>query len=120
MPDEIERRLNALDRLRQEPRVFWNWLDDAPLRRPRPKDQKAPTWNVTIDDGAVMLGAMEVKDRIVQLSVSTGARAERGGALLRSALGELVARPLTGDPDRRADAGRSASARRPTGSADPD
>lgn len=93
--DEIERRLNTLDQLRQETAVFWNWLGDIPPRRPRPNGQKALMWNVTMDDGAVVLGNVEVKGRIVALSVSSAPRAERGSALLTAALGDLVARPLT-------------------------
>jgi hypothetical protein len=52
-------------------------------------------WNVTMDNGAVVLGNVELKGRIVALSVSSGARAQRGSALLAAALRDLVAQPLT-------------------------
>lgn len=93
--DEVERRLNALDQLQQETPVFWNWLDKNPPQRARPKDQTALMWNVTMDDGALVLGNIEMRGRIVALSVSSAGRAERGSAFLAEALGGLVARPLT-------------------------
>ena len=93
---EIERRLNAVQPLRQETPTFWNWLGEpASPRRARPKGQKALVWNVTMDDGTVVLGNIELKGRIVALSANSAVRAERGGAMLAAALGGLVAKPLT-------------------------
>ena len=48
-----------------------------------------------MDDGSVVLGNVELLPRVVTLSVSSAARAERGQALLAKALGDLVAQPLT-------------------------
>ena len=93
-PEEIERRLNAVPSLRQENATFWNWLG-APAKQRRLTGQKAVVWNVTMEDGSVVLGNIELLPRIVALSVSSAARAERGRALLVEALGELVAQPLT-------------------------
>ena len=96
-PDEVERRLNALDQLQQESPVFWNWLGDiAPrFRHPKNQDRKALVWNTTMEDGTAVLGNVEVKDGVVALSVSSAARAERGSALVAPALGDLVGQPLT-------------------------
>ena len=48
-------------------------------------------WNVTLDDGGVVLGNIELKDGAVVLSVNSAARAERGRASLSGALAGLVA-----------------------------
>lgn len=92
--DEIERQLNAAPHFQQENATFWNWLG-APAKPVRPTGQKAVIWNVTMDDGSVVLGNVELLPRTITLSVSSAARAERGRALLAGALGELVAQPLT-------------------------
>ncbi len=93
-PEEIERRLNVLPNLQQENATFWNWLG-APAKQRRLTGQKAVFWNVTMEDDSVVLGNVELLPRIVALSVSSAARAERGHALLAEALGDLVAQPLT-------------------------
>ncbi|HUB46378.1 MAG TPA: hypothetical protein VMB73_15450 [Acetobacteraceae bacterium] len=48
-----------------------------------------------MEDGSVVLGNIELKERTISLSVSSAARAERGKALLSAALTDLVAPPLT-------------------------
>ena len=95
VPGEIERRLTAVQQFRQENPTFWNWIGKAPPRRARPKGERALVWDVSMDDGAVVLGNVEIKGRIVALSVSSAARAERGSALVTAALGGLVGQPLT-------------------------
>lgn len=52
-------------------------------------------WNVTMEDGRVVLGNVELLPRVVVLGVSSAARAERGRALLAEALGDWVGQPLT-------------------------
>ena len=94
-PNEIERRLTAVQQFRQENPTFWNWIGKAPPRRARPKGERALVWDVSMDDGAVVLGNVELKGRVVALSVSSAARADRGSVLVSAALGELVGQPLT-------------------------
>ena len=91
----VEARLGQLGDLRQETTAFWNWLGPPPAKRPAVKGEKAIVWNVTLDDGGVVLGNIELKDGAVVLSVSSAARAERGRAMLSSSLAGLVAAPLT-------------------------
>jgi hypothetical protein len=91
----VASRLQRLGELRQETPTFWNWLGPPPPKRPEAEDQKAVFWNVTLDDGSVVLGNIELLDGAVVLSVSSAARAERGRAMLSSALTDLVAAPLT-------------------------
>ena len=91
----VEARLGQLGDLRRETATFWNWLGPPPAKRPAVKGEKAIVWNVTLDDGGVVLGNIELKDGAVVLSVSSAARAERGRAMLSSSLAGLVAAPLT-------------------------
>ncbi len=48
-----------------------------------------------MEDGAVVPGNIELKERTIPLSVSSAARAERGKAMLSATLTDLVAPPLT-------------------------
>ena len=52
-------------------------------------------WNVTMEDGSVVLGNVELKERTLSLSVNSAARAERGKAMLSATLTDLVGSPLT-------------------------
>ena len=76
--------------MRQENASFWNWVEEpgtsSPTRR-RPKAQRLVT---TMDDGAVVLGNLEIKARRLSLTANSEARAIRGQALLAGALGGLV------------------------------
>ena len=93
--EEMARRLDELQPLRRESPTFWNWLGEAAPTRPAPKGEKALLWNVTMEDGSVVLGNIELKDRTLVLSVNSAARAEQGRAMLQGALGGLVGAPLT-------------------------
>ena len=48
-----------------------------------------------MDTGALVLGAVELKGRFLHFSTNSAARAEKGAALLRQALGDLARAPLT-------------------------
>jgi hypothetical protein len=52
-------------------------------------------WNITLEDGSVVLGNIELKERTLVLSVTSAARAQRGRAMLEGALSGLVGAPLT-------------------------
>lgn len=89
-------RLDALSDLRKENKSFWNWLSDqTPGRALEDKPPNALAWNVTMEDGTVVLGNVELSGGAVLLSVNSAARADQGTAMLRAALGELVGAPLT-------------------------
>src|SRR4051812_40156749 len=94
-PEEVACRLDELQPLRRESPTFWNWLGEAAPTRPAAKSEKALLWNITMEDGSVVLGNIELKERTLVLSVNSAARAERGRAMLQSALGGLVGAPLT-------------------------
>lgn len=94
-PEEVALRMDELQELRRESPTFWNWLGEAAPARPAAESEKALLWNVTMEDGSVVLGNIELKERTLVLSVNSAARAERGQAMLQGALGGLVGAPLT-------------------------
>lgn len=92
---EIARRLEDLRSLRQETPTFWNWIGQASSPAAKSRDAETMTWNVTMEDGTVVLGNVELKERTLSLSVNSAARAERGRSMLAEALSGLVGAPLT-------------------------
>lgn len=89
----VERRLQQLDSLRRENETYWNWIGGhAPTSAGTDKDL---SWNVTLEDGSVVLGAIELKGRTLVLNVNSEARTDRGKAMLEEALGGLLGAPLT-------------------------
>ncbi|MEM8976045.1 MAG: hypothetical protein AAGD43_28600, partial [Pseudomonadota bacterium] len=70
----------------------WTWLAVD-----TPSDNKHGT-GLVLDksmSGASVLGSLDLKGRTLTLSVNSAARAERGEALVRDLLGDLVTSPLT-------------------------
>lgn len=92
---DAEARLSGLAALRRESPAFWNWIGPPVAGRPPVAGEKAVVWNVTLDDGSVVLGNVELKGGAVVLSASSAARAERGRAMLADAVAGLVGAPLT-------------------------
>lgn len=95
-PKAVASKLDAMNDLQKENAGFWNWLGVQSPARPAGDGQPgALHWNVTMEDGTVVLGNVELKDRTVLLSVNSAARAAQGAAMLQGALGDLVRAPLT-------------------------
>jgi hypothetical protein len=93
---DIRALLDAVHVLRGENERFWNWLGSPSPKQPRVgKTSNAMTWNVAMEDGAPVLGNVELKDQFLILSVNSRTRADQGIALLKGALRELVRNPLT-------------------------
>jgi hypothetical protein len=95
--DDIRLALSRCPEFRQENATFWNWI--GPLRSAKASGaQKQPlksqTFTTTLDDGSLVLGTVELKDKALILSVNSQSRAERGRALLSEALHGLLAQPL--------------------------
>lgn len=66
---EIGAGLESLKALRRENAKFWNWLGGPPRKRPRAdKDTNAVAWEVTMEDGATVLGNVELRGRCLVLS----------------------------------------------------
>lgn len=87
--------LDALPTLRKENDTFWNWLETR-KKTPKParKAVGAQMFSTTMDDGAVVLGNVEINDKAVTLSVNSEARSERGRAMLEPVLAGLVRAPM--------------------------
>ena len=89
----IRAALDALPALRKENDTFWNWLE-AKSRKLSKKVSGAQTFGTTMDDGAMVLGNVELSDKALTLSVNSEARAARGRAMLEPVLTGLVRAPL--------------------------
>jgi hypothetical protein len=99
--DVVRSRLRDVPALREASETVWNWVDTKitpPGRRgarTAPKSKAEQSYQVTLEDEATVLGTVELAENAVVLTTNSSARAERGQALLASALGELVRTPLT-------------------------
>ena len=95
--------LRNVPALREASETVWNWVETKstpPSRRgartvPKSAVKAGQSYQVTLEDGATVLGTVELAKNAVVLTTNSSARAERGQALLSSALGELVRTPLT-------------------------
>ncbi len=92
----IRAALDDLAPLRKEGDAFWNWVEVKAPHRKFAKGQAANTrtFGTTMDDGAIVLGAVELTANAVTLSVNSEARAARGRTLLEPVLTGLVRAPL--------------------------
>jgi hypothetical protein len=94
-PGDVGTRLDTVSNLQRENDGFWNWLRGTAQKRPISKVSKTISWNVIMENGATVLGNVELKGGILTLSVNSANRAARGKAILSDALGKLVRSPLT-------------------------
>jgi len=91
--EAIRKALAEIPSLRVENETFWNWVE--PQKRAGEKRPKSGrTFITTLDDGSFALGTLELKDKMLTLSVNSGPRALRGRALLDPLLNGLVREPL--------------------------
>ena len=89
--------LSRCPELRQASATFWNWTGpqrSAKTLSAQKQPLKSQTFTTILDDGSLVLGNVELKDKALILSVNSQARAERGRVLLSEALDGLVAQPL--------------------------
>lgn len=101
--DAVRGRLRTVAPFREESETFWNWVEAkaAPAKPQGPRQGAKSvtgggrTYSVTLDDGAAVLGNIELAGGAVSLTANSRARAERGQALLTPLLGGLVRAPLT-------------------------
>lgn len=93
----IRLALGQCSELRQESATFWNWFKPRKpaktlgAQKPRSKSQSFIT---TLEDGSLVLGGVELKDKALVLSVNSRERSDLGRALLSKTLGGLVGQPL--------------------------
>jgi len=91
--DAIRLRLDAIPALGLEGEAFWNWLGPNE-RASKKRTVETRIFVTTINDGSLVLGTVELKDKMVVLQVNSQQRAEQGRALLAPALAGLVGEPL--------------------------
>ncbi|MGB7098570.1 MAG: hypothetical protein WBD95_07355 [Xanthobacteraceae bacterium] len=91
--DAIQFALDAIPVFCPESETFWSWIGRKSCAS---KKQRADsqTFITTLDDGSLVLGTAELKSRMLVLETNSQQRAERGRALLASALAGLVGEPL--------------------------
>ena len=94
---DIRMALSRCPALRQETATFWNWFGTRnPIKTLGRKKgtSRHLALATTLDDGSLVLGGLELKDRTLVLSVNSQARSSRGRALFSELLGDLVSKPL--------------------------
>lgn len=91
--DAVRNRLATVPSLRPENKGFWNWIEPK-----RSKSKAAPKGKQTLvtelDDGAVVLGTLELKSKTLTLETNSPQRAQRGRALIEPVLADLVGLPV--------------------------
>ena len=90
---DIAARLHAIPGMSQENAKFWNWLEDKPKSKSGPSS--ALSFDTTMDTGLRVLGNVELKGRFLHLATNSAARAEKGTAVIRQSIGDLLHNPLT-------------------------
>ncbi|MDX1440631.1 MAG: hypothetical protein R3284_12085 [Rubricoccaceae bacterium] len=95
---EIKQRLRSVKGLSpaDDRSVNWQWLaEEADTRLTPALPETGLAWGTVDEEGRKILGSIELRDRSLVLSTNSRERAERGGGLLQTALGDLVGTSLT-------------------------
>lgn len=95
--NDIRLALSKLPEFRQENDHFWNWVATRQSGRSKSASEitrPVQTFSTTMDDGSIVLGTVELKEKELILEVNSARRAERGLALLQQVVGGLVREPL--------------------------
>ncbi|WP_246706221.1 hypothetical protein [Rhizobium leguminosarum] len=90
---DIAARVRNIPGMSQENAKVWNWLEQKPKHDARKRS--APSFDTTMDNGARVLGNVELKGKFLHLSTNSVERAQMGTTLIQQALGDLVRTPLT-------------------------
>jgi hypothetical protein len=99
-PDDIRGILNERPELSRESDTFWNWIavsEGAASKqaKKKPKSRRLQILTTTGDEGTLVLGTLEIKDRMLVVSVNSKERAERARALFGNLLVARIGPPLT-------------------------
>jgi len=86
-------KVNAIPGMVQADEEKWNWLEPEPKNNVKEKD--AAFIDTRLDDGARVLGTLELEGRTLIFATNSAERAQHGTALVQQALGGLVRTPLT-------------------------
>ncbi len=94
---DIRAALDTCADLRPATATHWNWIrreKRAAASAARTRPSKSLTIETTRDDGALVLGSVELDGRALVLSVNSLERSERGSELLSTILGARIGQPL--------------------------
>ena len=95
--DDVRLALGRCPALRQESTTFWNWFAPRQPAEALPRQKgtsQSHTFATTLDNGSLVLGAVELKGKTLILSVNSQGPANRGRALLSELLSGLVGEPV--------------------------
>ncbi|WP_117196260.1 hypothetical protein [Rhizobium terrae] len=90
---DVTAQLNTIPGLSTENGKFWNWLELEP--KPTANARAGQTFDITLDEGARILGNIELKGKFLHLATNSAERAQEGTNLIQQRLGNLVRAPLT-------------------------
>lgn len=90
---DVAARVSNIPGMAQENAKFWNWLAQKPKHVAHKRT--GPSIETTMDNGARVLGNVELKGKFLHLSTNSAERAQMGTILIQQAVGDLVRVPLT-------------------------
>jgi hypothetical protein len=97
--DDVRSVLNERPELSRESEKFWNWIaigeEAAAEQKKKRKQGPLQILTTTGDDGTLILGNLELKERTLVVSVNSKERAEQARTLFGGALGARIGPPLT-------------------------
>lgn len=85
--------MSNIPSMSRENAEFWNWLEQKPKHDARKRN--APSFDTTMDNGARVLGNIELNGKFLHLATNSAERAQDGTTLIQQALDDLVRAPLT-------------------------
>jgi len=94
--DDIRAVLEACPEFRPASATSWNWISrerPAPASHAGERSQQSLTFETWNEDGALVLGNLELENKALALSVNSRQRSDLGRALLSEILGRRVGQP---------------------------
>lgn len=95
--DNIRAVLEARHEFRRASEKSWNWVSPGTPAAASVAQQQPPgslTFETRLDDGALVLGGVELEDRALVLTVNSRRRSDLGQTLLSAIFGGRVGQPL--------------------------
>jgi len=94
---QVAAKLNASSEFEPASTKFWNWLGKKTQGKKGAKSNNldAQMLETTMEDGRRVFGNIELKGKVLLLSVNSANRAKIGQTLIEQILGDLVRTPLT-------------------------
>jgi hypothetical protein len=93
---DIRALLDACPQFRPENRTSWNWISQekpTPASGAGKRRKRSLIFETWLEDGALVLGHIELEKKGVVFFVNSQQRADRGDALLSALLGQRVGKP---------------------------